>query len=274
LRFKPLRFAHGLALCTIVAVAASKTLAQDPIAKPAVEAADETWTGFHAGAGIGARFLDSTWTTDCLAVLAMPGTCPNDTFGGATRIGNDNPAPFDDVGLRLNGFVGIDWQIASLVLGLEGEAAWADNESTHAGIPGTWSEDFGYDQNFARIESAWDASVRARAGFLLTPRTLVYSTGGLALMQQEVSATCAGTFPIGWCDTANADSAESVLVGWTAGGGIERMLSRAWILRGEYRYSDYGSQSLTLFQDEAIDSIAVTVEQKASMAYVGLSRRF
>ena len=143
-----------------------------------------------------------------------------------------------------------------------------------SGIPGTWSEDFGADLNSARIKSAWDASVRARAGFLLTPRTLVYSTGGLALLHSEVSAECAGNFPVGWCVTANSDSESAVLTGWTVGGGIERMLSKAWVLRGEYRYSDYGSRSFTLFDDAPLDSAAVTIEEKASVAYIGISRRF
>ncbi len=148
------------------------------------------------------------------------------------------------------------------------------DERTRVGIPGTWSIAFGPDLNTARIESAWDASIRARAGFLLTPKTLVYSTGGLALMHQEVSATCDGTFPTGWCAAPNADSISAIATGWTAGGGIERMLGHAWIVRGEYRYSDYGSRSFTLFEDAPLDSVGVTIEQKTSLAYVGVSRRF
>jgi len=130
------------------------------------------------------------------------------------------------------------------------------------------------DLDSARIESAWDASLRGRLGFLLTPKTLVYTTGGLALLHQEVGASCGGTYPVGWCIVPNADSRSAISAGWTAGGGIERMLTPAWILRGEYRYSDYGSQSFTLFEDQPLDSIDLTVEQKASLAYLGLSRRF
>ena len=248
-------------------------LAQDLIAKPSLEAANRSWTGLHLGAGIGARLSDAAWTTDCLAPVALPTTCPNDTFGGS-RIDNDNPASFDTNAARLNAYLGIDWQLARFVFGIEGEAAWADDERTRIGIPGTWDIAFGPDQNTARIESAWDASIRARAGFLLTPKTLIYSTGGLALMHQDVSATCDGTFPVGWCVVPNVDSESAIAAGWTVGGGIERMLSRAWIVRGEYRHSDYGSRSFTLFEDEPLDSIGVTIEQNTSIAYVGVSRRF
>jgi outer membrane immunogenic protein len=275
LRVKPFRLTSLLLFCATLAAAPGSAFADDLIAGPALDAStDESWTGLHLGVGLGARLSDTTWTTDCLAPVALPATCPNDTFGGGTRIGNDNPAFFDNGAPRLSGYLGVDWQVASLVFGIEGEAAWTDDSRTHAGIPGTWSTDFGPDLDTARIESAWDASVRARAGFLLTPKTLVYSTGGLALMHQEVSATCDGTFPAGWCAVPNADSISSILAGWTAGGGIERMLSRAWIVRGEYRYSDYGSRSLTLFEDAPLDSVGVTIEQKASLAYVGISRRF
>ena len=253
----------------------SPAIAQDLIAKPALESPEEgSWTGAHFGVGIGARLSDSAWTTDCLAPLALPATCPNDIFGGATRIGNDNPVSLDDTAARLNAYFGVDRQLSRFVIGIEAELAWADDSVEHNGIPGTWSIDFGPGGNLARIEREWDASFRARAGFLLTPRLLIYSTGGLALLEQEVSASCEGTFPEGWCATPNFDSQSVIAVGWTAGGGFERMLSRAWFLRGEYRYSDYGSQSFTLFEDEPLDSIAVTIDQFANTAYLGLSRKF
>jgi outer membrane immunogenic protein len=275
LRVKPLRLTYLLLFCATLTTAPGSAFADDLIAGPALDAStDESWTGVHLGVSLGARLSDTVWTTDCLAPVALPATCPNDSFGGGTRIGNDNPASFDNGVPRVGGYLGVDWQVANLVFGIEGEAAWADDSRTHAGIPGTWSTDFGPDLNSARIESAWDASIRARAGFLLTPKTLVYSTGGLALMRQEVSASCDGTFPVGWCALPNADSSSAIAVGWTAGGGIERMLLRSWIVRGEYRYSDYGSRSFTLFEDAALDSVGVTIEQKTSLAYVGVSRRF
>jgi outer membrane immunogenic protein len=274
LRIQFQRLAFGL-LAAGSPFAIDSVMAQDLIAGPALEPSTEnSWTGIHLGVGLGAHLSDTAWTTDCLAPIALPTTCPNDAFGGGTRIGNDNPVSFDDSGARLSGYLGVDWQLERFVIGIEGEAAWADNSRTHIGIPGTWSIGFGPDQNTARIESAWDASVRARTGLLLTPKTLVYATGGLALMHQEVSAACEGTFPLGWCGAPNADSISAITTGWTVGGGIERMLGRAWIVRGEYRYSDYGSRSFTLFEDAPLDSVAVTIEQKTSLAYVGVSRKF
>ncbi len=249
--------------------------AQDLIAKPALPPAEESsWSGLHLGIDVGARISQSVWATDCLAPTAFPATCPNDIFGGATRIGNDNPVSFDTVAARLGGYIGIDWQIGRLVLGVEGDAAWSNDEGDHAGIPGAWSDAFGPGINAARIESAWDASLRGRVGFLFTPRLLIYSTAGLAVLEQEISATCEGTFPLGWCVAPNADSQSAISIGWTAGGGVERMLAPGWIVRGEYRYSDYGSEAFTLFEDRPLDSVGVTVSRRASLAYLGLSRHF
>jgi outer membrane immunogenic protein len=270
----------GLFLRTVLLTIAfsSAADASDLIAGPARDPArdeEPSWTGIYMGGGIGAASFNSRWQTDCLASVALPAGCPNDIFGGATRVGNDNPAHFDSSGMRLNLYLGLDWQLSKrFVVGLEGEAALLDADRTRAGIPGAWSTDFGPGSNSASIKDHWDASLRARVGFLLTPRTLVYSTGGLAILREEVRATCEGSFPVGWCAAPNSDSESATLYGWTAGGGVERMIGPAWILRGEYRYSDYGISSFTLFDDASLDSVNISIEQKGSIAYVGLSRRF
>lgn len=269
-----LRLAYAFAYIAVGTSVPNVAVAQDLIAGPAIDADEASWNGVHLGVSVGARLSNAVWTTDCLAPLALPSTCPNDSFGGSTRIGNDNPASLDKVAPRIGGYLGADVQLAYFVFGVEGDASWADDESERLGIPGTWSADFGPGQNIARIESAWDASMRVRGGILLTPRTLVYSTGGLAILHHEVSVTCEGAFPAGWCSVTNFDPESGVSLGWTAGGGFERMLSPSWLLRGEYRYTDYGSESFTLLDDEPLDSIAVTIDQWMNTAYLGLSRKF
>ena len=145
-----------------------------------------------------------------------------------------------------------------------------DSAATHVGIPGTWSDDFGPGSNAARIENLWDASLRARVGFLLTPRTLVYSTGGLAILREEISATCDGAFPVGWCSVPNGDSQAATVYGWTAGGGIERMIAPTWIVRGEYRYSDYGHWITTLGTPTAF-AVTTDIHMQTHTALFGLA---
>ena len=44
--------------------------------------------------------------------------------------------------------------------------------------------------NFA-FRTGWDGSARARLGYLVTPSTLVYATGGAAWQRYDVTSTCA-----------------------------------------------------------------------------------
>src|SRR5687767_14073818 len=123
---------------TIAAPAGSAADFTSPVANGAalpVVAGD--WTGFYVGLGVGGRWNGTEWTTDCLAPVALPAGCPNDFFPGPTRVGNDNPANFGDGAFRLSGHVGFDWQISTLVLGIEGDVGWADTSRSRTGIPGT-----------------------------------------------------------------------------------------------------------------------------------------
>ena len=73
-------------------------------------------------------------------------------------------------------------------------------------------------------QPAWWGTVRGRAGYLVMPDLLVYGTGGLAY---QVSSPPLNT--------------HRNTVGWTAGGGIEKMLDRNWSIKAEYLYVAPGS---------------------------------
>ncbi len=68
--------------------------------------------------------------------------------------------------------------------------------------------------------------MRARAGIALD-RFLVYGTGGAAVTDLQLSNA--------------GGSDDDVLWGWTAGAGVEGMLTDNLTARIEYRYTDYGS---------------------------------
>jgi opacity protein-like surface antigen len=57
-----------------------------------------------------------------------------------------------------------------------------------------------------------------------------------------------------------------------AGGGIEAMLWSNWLARIEYRYSDYGTFSYTLFS--GVDAIAAETKLHTHTALVGVAYRF
>jgi outer membrane immunogenic protein len=88
------------------------------------------------------------------------------------------------------------------------------------------------------IRTTWDASLRARLGYLVTPKFLVYSTGGAALQRFEVSSTCA-------CSPDITATSNNSRLGWTIGGGIEMPIARDWLARAEYRHADFGTTRVT-----------------------------
>ena len=89
--------------------------------------------------------------------------------------------------------------------------------------------DFNY--NFKKGNEAdlqWDASGRGRVGYALD-RTLFYTTVGVAATGGKVDAPAIG-------------KKDDILIGWTAGGGVEHALTDNILVRGEYRYSDFGKK--------------------------------
>src|SRR5215468_3132807 len=168
--------------------------------------------------------------------------------------------PMDGTSFRFNPYVGLNWQVGpSWVVGVEADAAWADRKTTLAGMlypAGRRDVGFpftGSPYDTFQIRTTWDASIRARAGFLVDPALLVYATGGGALLHVESTSTCSAVpapagapgFLSGNCIAglfAPAVITDSrTKPGWTVGGGIEAMLWSNWFVRGEYRYADFGT---------------------------------
>jgi len=270
-------FAVGLtALAGLTVPASAADFGRPPPPAPvAAPFSGLNWNGFYVGVGLGGRWTDTDWTTTCLAPVAGVCAAPG-AFGG--RSGIDNPAAFNTSGFRVSGYVGYNWQIANWVLGIEGDFAYGDNQKTLTGIPGTHLLDLTAN-DFASIRDRWDASIRGRLGFLVTPQALLYVTGGATWLDKEVTAACfAPSFAAGgWCVLPpNAESFSKTLFGWTIGGGIDWMFLPAWVARAEYRYSDYTGDALSarFFAGTPIDTFDAIVEQKTHTAYIGLSYLF
>src|ERR1019366_9752704 len=91
-------------------------------------------------------------------------------------------APSEGRKFRAGAYAGYDWQVADWVLGLEADLAWADSSASAAGIPGCavlCTLGFpGPGIDVASVRMGWDASARARLGYLMAPDLLAYATGG------------------------------------------------------------------------------------------------
>jgi outer membrane immunogenic protein len=76
--------------------------------------------------------------------------------------------------------------------------------------------------------------------------TLLYATGGLAALSANFEA--------------DGDSHDETFIGWTAGGGIEHMVSESISIKAEALFADFGSKNFSLAGDDTdIDANMVVV---------------
>jgi outer membrane immunogenic protein len=141
--------------------------------------------------------------------------------------------------------VGYNVQRGNLVYGLE-----ADLEKAGQNGKGTGSLGFPHS-----TEIDWQGSLRGRLG-LAFDRTLIYGTAGWAFGDVKIDK--------------GFTSYSDVRNGWTAGVGLEHMLTNNLSARIEYRYTDFGRAD---FGNTAINSTdRSNVDQHAVRA--GLSLKF
>jgi outer membrane immunogenic protein len=230
-------------LASVASASASASAADMPM--KAAPIATYNWTGFYVGGALGAR-----WSNSDLSITAI-----DEVFSG-NFVQHDLPActlntpacgtaaSFDNAAVRIGPYFGYNWQFGSQwVAGIEGDWAWANRTTTQGGfkffqaVPG-----FMPDSTYS-IKAGWDASARARLGFLATKTLLVYTTGGAAWLRTDITSNCGATSCFPGAVTPATITNSSTWAGWTIGGGIETMFGPNWMLRAEYRYADYGTKS-------------------------------
>lgn len=254
-----------------------------------------SWTGLYVGGEAGLRSTSAdpsvssatltTFGTPPINLLVSP-SCDSPGLFGV----NPGPCPpagpsLDTAGFRVGPYVGYNWQFGpQWVAGVEEDWAWANQSKTVNGafypggalgfIPGTPNASFS-------IQTTWDASIRGRVGYLVTPEILIYSTGGAAWMHVQASSTC----PTGVGQACSPGAAVPAVItdsttrlGWTIGGGIEAHLWGNWLVRGEYRYTDYGTwtnNDLRTFELAATTlAVADSLRLKTNTVMLGLAYHF
>ena len=103
-----------------------------------------------------------------------------------------------------------------------------------------------------QYEENWHAFVGPRVGFAVTPKTLLYVSGGLAVIDLEINGT--GAF-------SNINDDET-LFGYYAEIGVDRKLTDmiSWTLSG--RYTDYGNIETDVTLGEGDNAINIDVDQE------------
>src|SRR5512147_1095257 len=136
---------------SVLAVAAAA------LAGHAAPAAAENWQGFYAGVHAGYTWGDADQPYG---------------FVGGPYVFNDQDAP-DVSGTIYGGQVGYNLELGDhWVLGVEGQGTFGERKGDDGGTGG--------DVNGVNIISEY--SLRGRAGYLVTPSTLVYGTAGYTTM--------------------------------------------------------------------------------------------
>jgi outer membrane immunogenic protein len=250
--------------------------------------AAKNWTGLYVGGQVGGKWLTNDWNTTCVQGGGLFFTCGSALnaiiFPGQPDSSAANS--FKTSGLRTGAYLGGMYQVNPWVVGVEGDIAFYNQSSTVGGLLGcstlACANNAGLgpplDPNAlvndsTRIKDRYDYSLRLRAGYLVTPDILFYGTGGLAVQQVESTMTCNGnTSPA--CLFSHSQFQSATLVGYTIGGGLEWKLLQNWLLRGEYRYADYGTYKPSFFVGSGDVEVFANVKVKSQILTAGLAYMF
>jgi outer membrane immunogenic protein len=190
----------GLSLASVAAASAADLPVKAPMMSR-TELSASTWTGLYLGANVGYGWANV----------------------GTAGVSNDLN------GVIGGGQIGYNWQMGSLVLGVEGDLQGSSESRsdgvTVGGVPYT------LDQSIP-----WFGTLRGRIGYAFGP-AMLYFTGGGAWENYKLTVSSPGL------GSASDNATKSA---WTIGGGAEWMFAPKWSAKVEYLYMDTGDTSVTL----------------------------
>ena len=194
----------------VIAAGSTAVLAADVAPEPA-PAYD--WTGFYMGLNAGAALNNSDIDVDD-GTGAFVGVL-QDTIEG------------DQTAFTGGAQMGYNWQMDSLVLGLETDFNYLNvhtDDSTDLG---------GGNSAHFEAEANWYGTATAKVGFA-ADNFLFYGDGGLAYGHSDAD----GKVTIGGTTYENDQS--NVNWGWTVGAGMKWGIDPNWVLGAEYKYVNLG----------------------------------
>jgi outer membrane immunogenic protein len=254
----------GAALIASVAMASAADLPSRKGAPLAPMFYAHNWTGFYAGVHAGYAWNDNSFGRSGFT----PGFNPAVNAGGV-------PASFgngDDGGFIGGGQIGYNHQFGSMVLGVEADLSFVDQDTSSTVLFGGGGGILP-STSIARQDMDWFGTARVRVGFTPVDRLLVYATGGVAFA--DVNQSVRVTFnPIAGGDFFG--SRGDTKVGWTVGGGLEYAFTKNLSLKGEYLYYDLGSENIVLTDPVRFpaDSVTYNVDTKGHIVRAGLNYKF
>jgi outer membrane immunogenic protein len=255
-----------LLTCTaICGVSFSASAADLPLKSRPVPVEVYTWSGFYVGGHVGGAWLNDTDATATSQLSGAPPTTQTGTFANS------------DHGFLFGGAqAGYNWQFGNFVAGVEADISISGLKQNQTL---TLTDGAITDVVTSTRAMDWFGTVRGRIGYLFVPRLLGYLTGGFAYgrTHNDVNQLIAAPFSGG---PFVLNSFGRRATGWTAGAGIEYMITRQWSLKGEYQYIDLNDGSATTNTIEFFGGKAHGVfttqssDTKAHTVQVGLNYHF
>jgi len=191
-----------------------------------------SWTGFYIGAGVGVAWVDfDPYGKYC----DVYGICVSPNFIDDLISNLDNEAAFR--GMAIAGF---DWEaMPGFLLGIQADYNFGQDLGFKKSYDYVEDDIAYYNSATAHIEDMW--TLAGRFGWA-TDETLFYGLAGWSWANSKMALNH-GCIDSGcWNSLSNSDTID----GWTVGAGVE---FRNWLLEGmstrfEYRYTDFGSNSV------------------------------
>lgn len=126
-----------------------------------------------------------------------------------------------------------------IVLGIEADAALHDRHDEGRATEGNGNPSPAY----IVANQYWSASARMRAGYSIGA-LLPFVAGGISATRLNVMDTG---------EHNKLETSTDNYVGWTVGAGVDYALTDHFMARIEYRYTDFGRRTLTMFGGPAFD---------------------
>ena len=244
-----------LASGACVALSCAAFAADLPSKAPAVALAAPpafTWTGFYVGAHAGAMIPHGSLTFVGPGMVGPHGPEEPDV---ATNPGLNKTA------LKAGVLAGYNYQMGSVVLGLEADLGWGDSSQTvNSRKPHTELNVWRGENEFTQ---KMNGHIRGRVGYVWGS-TLLYAAGGFAMTNGDLKLR-------GYCEDAPyffSDQVKHGLRGYALGAGVEQALTSNITLRAEYLFDDFGKKAYnagTYWQDRSVSLQTHTI--RAALSY-------
>jgi outer membrane immunogenic protein len=252
-----MRAARIISVAAVIAAACLPAAAADLPIEPIYQARPAIlvfrWTGVYIGAHLGGGI---GYTAETPVAFALAGTSIAPL-----------PTSYNPRGWLIGGQIGANYQIDSLVVGVEAQASWADFRgssscsATTGGLIGPGGNCTG------KIDALGTIAMRLGWAF---DHLLVYGKGGAAWTNdnyQVLIGTLVPAFP------TLLFSSNATRWGWMAGLGVEYAFTDNWTAKIEYNYMDLGNYALTFTASNGNTLLGNNTRERVNVVKIGVNYR-